>query len=72
MSVDPDRVPDMAARPLNELVESGWAEALEPVAEKIAEMGDFLRKEVADGRGYLPRERMSCAPSNSPSTRSRC
>ncbi|GIH74716.1 uracil-DNA glycosylase [Planobispora longispora] len=44
----------MAARPLNELVESGWAEALEPVAEKIAEMGDFLRKEVADGRGYLP------------------
>ncbi|GGS60916.1 uracil-DNA glycosylase [Planobispora rosea] len=44
----------MAARPLNELVEPGWAEALEPVAGKIAEMGDFLRKEVAEGRGYLP------------------
>ncbi|GAA3444648.1 uracil-DNA glycosylase [Planomonospora venezuelensis] len=44
----------MAARPLNELVESGWAEALEPVAGKIAELGDFLRKEVAEGRQYLP------------------
>ncbi|MFC4057391.1 uracil-DNA glycosylase [Planomonospora corallina] len=44
----------MAARPLNELVEPGWAEALAPVAGKVAEMGDFLRKEVAEGRGYLP------------------
>ncbi|WP_449060360.1 uracil-DNA glycosylase [Planomonospora algeriensis] len=44
----------MAARPLNELVEAGWAEALAPVADKIAEMGDFLRKEVAEGRQYLP------------------
>ncbi|MEU0519569.1 uracil-DNA glycosylase [Streptosporangium sp. NPDC006007] len=44
----------MAARPLNEIVEAGWAEALEPVAGKIAEMGDFLRGEVAEGRQYLP------------------
>ncbi|GAA3120998.1 uracil-DNA glycosylase [Streptosporangium carneum] len=44
----------MAARPLNEVVEAGWAEALEPVAEKIAELGEFLRKEVAEGRQYLP------------------
>ncbi|GAA3154702.1 uracil-DNA glycosylase [Planomonospora alba] len=44
----------MAARPLNELVEPGWAEALEPVADRIAQMGDFLRKEIAEGRGYLP------------------
>ncbi|MEU4538421.1 uracil-DNA glycosylase [Streptosporangium sp. NPDC023825] len=44
----------MAARPLNEVVEAGWAKALEPVAEKIAEMGEFLRKEVAEGRQYLP------------------
>ncbi|MBG0813072.1 uracil-DNA glycosylase [Planomonospora sp. ID82291] len=44
----------MAGRPLNELVEAGWAEALAPVADKIAEMGDFLRKEVAEGRQYLP------------------
>ncbi|MFF3443424.1 uracil-DNA glycosylase [Streptosporangium sp. NPDC002721] len=44
----------MAARPLNEVVEAGWAKALEPAAEKIAEMGEFLRKEVAEGRQYLP------------------
>ncbi len=42
------------ARPLNEVVESGWAKALEPVAEQIASMGDFLRAEVAAGRTYLP------------------
>ncbi|GAA3428599.1 uracil-DNA glycosylase [Streptosporangium nondiastaticum] len=35
-------------------METGWAKALEPVAGKIAEMGDFLRKEVAEGRQYLP------------------
>ncbi|MEV4242503.1 uracil-DNA glycosylase [Streptosporangium canum] len=44
----------MSARPLNEVVEAGWATALEPVAEQIASMGDFLRKEVAEGRQYLP------------------
>ncbi|MFF5211281.1 uracil-DNA glycosylase [Streptosporangium sp. NPDC000396] len=44
----------MSARPLNEVVEAGWAKALEPVAEKITEMGDFLRSEVAEGRQYLP------------------
>jgi len=42
------------ARPLHEVVEAGWAEALEPVAGKISEMGDFLRDEVAAGREYLP------------------
>ncbi|WP_093414594.1 uracil-DNA glycosylase [Saccharopolyspora flava] len=44
----------MAARPLHETVESGWAEALAPVADQIAAMGDFLRAEVAEGRTYLP------------------
>ncbi|MBB4940164.1 uracil-DNA glycosylase [Streptosporangium album] len=44
----------MSARPLNEVVEAGWATALEPVAGQIAAMGDFLRKEVAEGRQYLP------------------
>lgn len=44
----------MSARPLPEVVESGWARALEPVAPKIAEMGEFLRAENAAGRGYLP------------------
>src|SRR5258708_5801915 len=42
------------ARPLNEIVEAGWAKALEPVAERIAAMGDFLRAEVAADRTYLP------------------
>lgn len=44
----------MAARPLRELVEPGWAEALEPVAATVAAMGEFLRAELAAGRGYLP------------------
>ncbi|PDP86727.1 uracil-DNA glycosylase [Glycomyces fuscus] len=39
---------------LKEIMESGWAEALEPVAPQIAAMGDFLRQEVAEGRTYLP------------------
>jgi uracil-DNA glycosylase len=44
----------MPPRPLSEIVESGWAEALEPVAGQVAAMGDFLRAEVAAGRRYLP------------------
>lgn len=44
----------MAARPLTETVEEGWAKALEPVADRIAAMGDFLRAEVGAGRTYLP------------------
>ncbi len=44
----------MAPRPLNEIVEEGWAKALEPVAGRIAAMGDFLRSEIAAGRTYLP------------------
>ena len=41
-------------RPLSELVDPAWAEALEPVAPNIAALGDFLRVETAAGRGYLP------------------
>ncbi|AJE87162.1 MULTISPECIES: uracil-DNA glycosylase [Streptomyces] len=44
----------MAARPLHDIVEAGWAKALEPVAGRIAAMGDFLRAEIAAGRTYLP------------------
>ena len=44
----------MTARPLNELVEEGWARALEPVAGQVAHMGEFLRAEMAGGNGYLP------------------
>jgi uracil-DNA glycosylase len=41
-------------RPLDELVAPDWADALAPVAETIAELGDFLRAETAAGRPYLP------------------
>ncbi|MBN9619019.1 MAG: uracil-DNA glycosylase [Actinobacteria bacterium] len=44
----------MPARPLTEIMEAGWAEALAPVADRIAAMGEFLRAEVAAGRTYLP------------------
>jgi uracil-DNA glycosylase len=39
---------------LRSIVDPGWADALEPVAGRIAAMGDFLRAEVAAGRRYLP------------------
>jgi len=42
------------AEPLSAIIDPGWAEALEPVAGRIAAMGDFLRAEVAAGRRYLP------------------
>jgi len=35
-------------------MDAGWAAALEPVADRIAAMGEFLREEVAAGRTYLP------------------
>lgn len=44
----------MSARPLAELVEPGWAQALSEVSDRVATMGDFLRAEVAAGHGYLP------------------
>jgi uracil-DNA glycosylase len=39
---------------LADLVDPGWAKALEPVAGRISELGDFLRAEIAAGRSYLP------------------
>lgn len=44
----------MPARPLTEILDAGWAEALAPVEDRIAAMGEFLRAEVAAGRTYLP------------------
>jgi uracil-DNA glycosylase len=44
----------VTARPLSELVEEGWARALEPVESVVASMGEFLRAEIAAGNGYLP------------------
>jgi len=39
---------------LAELMAPDWAEAMQPMAERIASMGDYLREENAAGRGYLP------------------
>ncbi|WP_341577935.1 uracil-DNA glycosylase [Microbacterium schleiferi] len=36
------------------LIDSGWAGALSPVADRIAGIGERLRAEVAAGRRYLP------------------
>ncbi|TQN31502.1 uracil-DNA glycosylase [Haloactinospora alba] len=44
----------MQERPLYEIMENGWAQALEPVAGRITGMGEFLRGEIAEGRTYLP------------------
>jgi uracil-DNA glycosylase len=40
--------------PLPELVGPGWPDALAPVADRITEMGQFLRAELTAGRPYLP------------------
>lgn len=49
----------MTGRTLAELaadgsLDAGWAAALEPVQRDITALGEFLREEVAAGRGYLP------------------
>jgi len=44
----------VAPRPLAELVDPGWAEALAPVEDDVHRMGAWLRAEVAAGRHYLP------------------
>ncbi|SKC63504.1 uracil-DNA glycosylase [Okibacterium fritillariae] len=35
-------------------MDAAWAAALEPVEDDIHRLGDFLRQETAEGRGYLP------------------
>jgi uracil-DNA glycosylase len=42
------------AEPLRNIIDPGWADALEPVAGRIVAMGAFLRAEIAAGRRYLP------------------
>lgn len=41
-------------KPLNELMDPSWADALAAQEHQIRAMGDFLRTEIAAGRGYLP------------------
>ena len=42
------------AQPLAALLEPGWAEELAAVEPDVRAMGEFLRSEIAAGRGYLP------------------
>jgi uracil-DNA glycosylase len=35
-------------------MDAAWATELEPVEDDIHRLGDFLRQETAEGRGYLP------------------
>lgn len=44
----------MTRRPVADLVDPGWAAVLAPLQDQIAGIGDFLRNEMAAGRGYLP------------------
>ncbi|WP_143965587.1 uracil-DNA glycosylase [Gordonia zhaorongruii] len=44
----------MSAKPIAEILDPGWAQALAPVEPQIEAMGEFLRAEVAAGRKYLP------------------
>lgn len=44
----------MTARPLNELIDEGWAGALAPVESQVTQMGEFLRAELSAGHRYLP------------------
>jgi uracil-DNA glycosylase len=44
----------VAPQPLDQVVDPGWAQALAPVAGRVAELGDLLRAEVSAGHGYLP------------------
>jgi uracil-DNA glycosylase len=49
-----EQTTERAVKPLSEIVDPGWAEALAPVADDITAMGTFLRAEIEAGRRYLP------------------
>lgn len=44
----------MEPRPLADLVDPGWADALAPVEPDVHRIGEWLRDETAAGRHYLP------------------
>ncbi|GAA1492412.1 uracil-DNA glycosylase [Curtobacterium herbarum] len=44
----------MQPKPLVDLVDPGWAEALAPVEDDVHRIGDWLRAETDAGRPYLP------------------
>lgn len=45
---------DNQPSPLKDIIDPEWAAALAPVEGQIRSLGDFLREELASGRGYLP------------------
>ena len=44
-------------KPLRDLVEAGWADALADVEPQVYRMGQFLREETRAGRPWLPASR---------------
>ncbi|MBA3232996.1 MAG: uracil-DNA glycosylase [Propionibacteriales bacterium] len=44
----------MTPSSLDDLIAHDWATALAPVGQTVADLGTFLRAEIAAGRGYLP------------------
>jgi uracil-DNA glycosylase len=44
----------VSSKSLGDLIAADWAEALQPVSDNVARMGEFLRAEIAAGRPYLP------------------
>ena len=44
----------MSPAPLSELVAPDWASELAPAQPTVASIGDFLRRETAEGRRFLP------------------
>lgn len=44
-------------KPLNELMESDWAKAMQPEEAHIRAMGDFLREQIHQGHRILPESR---------------
>ena len=51
----------VSPKTLTDLVATDWAEALAPVEDTVAKMGEFLRAEIAAGRPYLPAGRERAA-----------
>ncbi len=44
----------MGQSTLESVIDPGWAAALSPVREQLTELGEFLRRERAEGRDFLP------------------
>ena len=44
-------------KPLRDLVEAGWANALADVEPQVHRMGQFLREETREGHPWLPASR---------------